>query len=344
MEAMPMNRTRFAAALVLVSVTAAGAWYFTYEMTHSRLRAQFAERERDQALAELHGWREAFTGSSPVGSDPAASAASGLPGRLFESALIAREAQIEVHANNLCNADTIGFKKSRVVFEDLSSSQSGAARPGSGVRISEFQLDFSPGPLRLTDRPLDLAIGGEGFFQVKTRWGGEEIIAYTRAGNFVRNAAGNLVLSNSEQSALEPSIHIPDSAADSDIRVQSGGRVSIRTEGRELQEIGRIELVRMTNPAGMCSIGRNLFVQTDTSGQSFAGYPLSEGFGPIHSGALEGSNVEAEQERAELFLAQSAYAFHLQCLRIGPASKPVALRTALAASPMMAMNATHKLP
>jgi len=128
-----------------------------------------------------------------------------------------------------------------------------------------------------TNRQLDLAIQGEGFFQVRTIYNGQELIAYTRAGNLVRNANGNLVLANSEGAIVEPAITIPQDVAEDGIVIANNGQVSVRQQGNnQLNQIGQLELARFVNPEGLLSIGKNLYIETDASGAAITGNPLQE--------------------------------------------------------------------
>ena len=130
------------------------------------------------------------------------------------------------------------------------------------------------------DYPLDLAIEGEGFFQVRTIYNGEDVIAYTRAGNFVRNRDGDILLGNADGSPLEPPMSLRLDVVD--VEVSRDGRVSFKVPGNNsLLEAGRIELARFTNPEGLRYIGGSLFIETDTSDIPLIGYPQQDGFGAI---------------------------------------------------------------
>jgi len=242
----------------------------------------------------------------------------------------ALDTKLNVVANNLANINTVGFKKSRVNFEDLlyqtlrePGMRDYEDRPvphgiqvGLGVGVSGTQLDFSPGAVDPTERQLDLAISGEGFFQVRTIYNGEELIAYTRAGNFVRNADGDLVLANSEGSILEPPINIPENVPEGGIVISNNGRVAVRQEGSsELIEVGQIELARFVNPEGLLSIGKNLYIETDASGTPITGNPLEDGLGDLKQGFLEGSNVDPVRELVDLIFTQRGYELNSQSIR-----------------------------
>ena len=192
----------------------------------------------------------------------------------------ALDEKLNVVANNLANINTQGFKRSRVTFEDLMyqiKREPGIPNAenepiplgimvGTGVKVSGTQLNFSPGAVDPTDRPLDLRIDGEGFFQLRTVHDGDTTIAYSRAGNFVRNSEGNVVLGESGGALMEPPIVIPQDEIQ--ITIGRNGEVQVRQQGSPtLNTVGQIELVRFVNPEGLKQIGRNLFVEAwrDTS-------------------------------------------------------------------------------
>lgn len=243
----------------------------------------------------------------------------------------ALDTKLDVVANNLANINTVGFKRSRTNFEDLfyqTRREPGARdandepaphgiQTGLGVMVSGTQLDFSRGAIDPTNRRLDIAIDGEGFFQVRTYNNGQETIAYTRAGNFVRNANGRLVLANSEGSTLEPPIEIPQDTAEESINIGRDGKVQIKTSGGgpNLTDVGQIELARFVNPEGLKCIGKNLYVETDASGQPFTGQPQQDGLGGLVQGNLEGSNVEPVRELVDLIFTQRGFELNSQAIQ-----------------------------
>jgi flagellar basal-body rod protein FlgG len=242
----------------------------------------------------------------------------------------ALDTKLNVVANNLANISTVGFKRSRVNFEDLiyqtrrepgvrdanDEPNPHGIQVGLGTQVSGTQLDFSMGTLDQTDRSLDLAIEGEGFFQVRSFHNGEEVTAFTRAGNFVRNANGDLVLANSEGSLLEPPINVPEDVNASAIEVGRDGQVMVRQPGsNELQQVGQIELARFVNPQGLSHIGKNLFVDTDASGAAITGSPLEDGLGAIRKGMLEASNVEPVRELVDLIFTQRGFELNSQSIK-----------------------------
>ncbi len=243
----------------------------------------------------------------------------------------ALDTKLDVVANNLANINTTGFKRSRTNFEDLfyeARREPGARdandepaphgiQVGLGVLVSGTQLDFGQGSIDPTNKKLDLAINGEGFFQVKTFHNGEEVTAYTREGSLVRNANGKLVLANSEGSPLEPPIEIPEGTAADSVTISSDGRVQVLQAGggANLEEVGQIELARFVNPEGLKTIGRNLYVETDASGQPVPGMPQEEGLGSLVQGNLEGSNVEPVRELVDLIFTQRGFELNSQAIQ-----------------------------
>jgi len=244
------------------------------------------------------------------------------------SGMKALDTKLDVVANNLANVNTVGFKRSRVNFEDLlyqvkrePGTPNADDEPvphgiqvGLGVQVSGTQLDFAPGPRDPTDIPLDLAIEGEGFFQVLAIENGDEIVAYTKAGNFTKNAEGNIVLGTSEGPRLEPSITIPDDATE--IIVGRNGEVQVRQTGSSaLTTIGQIELARFVNPEGLAQIGRNLYAENDASGVPITGDPQQDGLGAIQQALLEGSNVDPVRELIDLIQTQRGFELNSQSIQ-----------------------------
>jgi flagellar basal-body rod protein FlgG len=245
------------------------------------------------------------------------------------SGMRALDQNLDILANNLANINTVGFKGSRANFEDLFyqvKRQPGMFNTidqephphgllvGLGSVISGTQFDLTQGPFEATGRALDLGLEGEGFFQVTTLWQGQETIAYTRAGNFVRNSEGELVLANSDGSKIEPPITIPEDATD--LTVANNGQVLYHIPGDPtFQEAGQIELARFVNAEGMLTIGKNLLVETDASGQPVTGYPGEEGLAVIRSGVLEQSNVDPVRELIDLIKTQRYFELNGQSIR-----------------------------
>jgi flagellar basal-body rod protein FlgG len=248
----------------------------------------------------------------------------------------ALDTKLDVTANNLANINTHGFKRSRVNFEDLlyqvrrepgllnkdEQPIPHGIQVGLGVKVSGTQIDFSPGGVDPTDGQLDLLIDGPGFFQVQTVQDGVPITAYTRNGAFSRNAAGQIVLSNSEGAILEPELSIPEEATS--VSVSPNGQVSVRTQGsNESSVIGDIQLARFVNPEGLKQIGQNLYAATNASGEATVGTANTDGFGAIAQGQLEQSNVDPVRELIDLIQTQRGYELNSQSIQ----SADQALRT-----------------
>jgi len=172
---------------------------------------------------------------------------------------------------------------------------------GGGTRPSSTQRIFTQGDFQRTDNPLDLVIEGDGFFQVLR---GDGSTAYTRAGSFRKDGNGRLV--NPDGFALQPEITIPNQAID--VQVGTDGVVSVTLAANNTpQQVGTIELARFVNPAGLNSIGRNLYLPTAASGTALTGAPGSQGFGTLSQGYVEMSNVKVVEEMVNLIIGQRAY-------------------------------------
>ncbi|MFQ5412871.1 MAG: flagellar basal-body rod protein FlgG [Phycisphaerae bacterium] len=244
------------------------------------------------------------------------------------SGMRALDEKLNVVANNLANINTHGFKRSRVNFEDLlyqvkrePGVRNADDEPiphgilvGTGVKVSGTQLDFAQGAVDQTSKPLDWQIDGEGLFQVRTIVDGQEEIAYTRSGAFVENALGNIVLANSDGAVLEPPLTLPQDTTG--ITVGRDGRVQVTQQGSSTQtEIGQIELARFVNPEGLKSIGRNLYLETDASGEPLQGNPQEDGLGAIVQFSLEMSNVDPVRELIDLITTQRAFEMNSQSIQ-----------------------------
>ena len=230
------------------------------------------------------------------------------------SGMNAQQANIDNVAHNLANVNTTGFKKGRMEFEDLVYQQIKA--PGSptstegqspigleaglGSRVVATARNFSSGNLRKTDAPLDLAIEGQGFFQISLP-GGET--GYTRAGTLHQNGEGQVV--TNEGYPLEPAITIPNNALS--ISVSSDGIVAVDMPGQTPQQVGTIELANFQNPAGLKPRGGNVFEVSAASGDPVTGVPGTDGMGTLSQGFLEDSNVSVVEEMVNMILGQRAY-------------------------------------
>jgi flagellar basal-body rod protein FlgG len=231
------------------------------------------------------------------------------------SGMNAQQANIDNIAHNLANVNTTGFKRSRVEFEDLVYDQTrvpgaptssvGEApiglETGLGVRPVATARDFARGNLRSTSGPLDLAIEGDGFFQVQLPSGE---IGYTRSGAFHASADGQLV--TAEGYALEPAITIPANATATSI--SKDGIVSVMVAGQSAaQQLGTIETATFNNPAGLRALGGNLFAATSASGDPSQGTPGTDSRGTLAQGFVEDSNVSVVEEMINMILGQRAY-------------------------------------
>jgi len=231
------------------------------------------------------------------------------------SGMNAQQANIDNVAHNLANVNTTGFKKSRMEFEDLvyqqtkvpgaPTSATGEApvglESGLGVRSVASARDFSRGNLRSTSAPLDMAIEGDGFFQVQLPSGET---GYTRSGTFHMNAEGNIVTNDGYQ--IEPAITVPSNATS--ISISKDGIVSATIPGQSAaQQVGTIELASFSNPAGLSAQGGNLFTATSASGEPQVGVPGSDSRGTIAQGFVEDSNVSVVEEMVNMILGQRAY-------------------------------------
>lgn len=234
---------------------------------------------------------------------------------ISKTGLSAQDKALATVSNNLANVATTGFKRDRVVFQDLlyqtdrqpgaQSSQStelpSGTQVGTGVRTVATQKVHTAGNLQVTDQPLDLAVNGRGFFQLTLPDGTE---AYTRDGQFQLSSDGDIV--NSVGIALEPSITIPADATQ--ITIGSDGVVSATIAGQVTpSQIGTIQLVNFINPAGLEAIGGNLLRETQASGTPTSGTPGLDGLGSVEQGVLENSNVSVVEELVNLITTQRAY-------------------------------------
>ncbi|UOR43472.1 flagellar basal-body rod protein FlgG [Helicobacter pylori] len=231
------------------------------------------------------------------------------------SGMLAQQTHIDTTSNNIANVNTTGFKKSRADFNDLfyqamqyagTNTSNTTLSPdgmevGLGVRPSAITKMFSQGSPKETENNLDVAITGKGFFQVQLPDG---TTAYTRSGNFKLDEQGNLV--TSEGYLLIPQITLPEDTTQVNIGVD--GTVSV-TQGLQTTSnvIGQITLANFVNPAGLHSMGNNLFSITNASGEAIVGNPDSQGLGKLRQGFLELSNVRLVEEMTDLITAQRAY-------------------------------------
>ncbi|RJF96689.1 flagellar basal-body rod protein FlgG [Noviherbaspirillum cavernae] len=234
----------------------------------------------------------------------------------------AQDAKLQAIANNLANVNTVGFKRDRVMFEDLFyqvDQQPGAQRDdntlsptgaqlGNGTRMVGTQKVFTNGSLQTTSQSLDVAIVGNGFLQV-TRPNGDP--AYTRAGQLQVDANGRLV--NAQGLPLVPEITVPNNATA--ITIGENGVVSATISGSTApSELGQLTLTSFINPAGLLALGENLFQETAASGAPTDGNPGEGALGKLKQGALEGSNVQVVEEMVDMIAAQRTYEMNTKVL------------------------------
>ena len=232
-----------------------------------------------------------------------------------KTGLDAQQMRMSVISNNLANVNTTGFKRDRAAFEDLlyqTVRQPGgqvaadAQSPtglmlGTGVRIVATEKSHTQGSLMTTKNALDIAIQGDGFFQINQPDG---TTAYTRDGAFKVSATGQIVTSNG--ALLAPGITIPPNVAA--ITVAQDGMVNVElTNGGGQQQIGQIQIARFVNPAGLQSLGQNLLRETPASGAPQVQNPGQAGAGQLMQGALEASNVNVVEEMVNMIETQRAY-------------------------------------
>ncbi|WP_072682159.1 flagellar basal-body rod protein FlgG [Arcobacter sp. LA11] len=223
--------------------------------------------------------------------------------------------QIDVTSNNIANVNTMGFKQDRAEFQDLmyetlnytaGQTSETTTNPtgidvGLGVRVSGIQKNFLQGDLKLTSNTLDLAIEGNGFFQITTPDGET---AYTRNGAFKLDSEGNIV--NGNGYALNPQITVPDNLIN--LTIASDGTVTAEdpTTG-DVTNLGQITIADFINPAGLSPQGESLFMVSEASGDPITGNPTEDQFGSMRQGMIELSNVKLVNEMVDLITAQRAY-------------------------------------
>lgn len=234
---------------------------------------------------------------------------------ISKTGLAAQDKQLTTISNNLSNASTVGFKRDRAMFEDLlyqiqrqpgAQSSENTQLPsglqlGTGVRVVATQKQFTPGNLQVTDQSLDIAINGRGFFEVELPDGNP---GYTRDGQLSINSEGQLV--NSSGLPIVPTLNIP---ADSvSITVGKDGVVTVMSQGNPTPTtVGNLTTVDFINPAGLQSMGGNIFVETASSGNPQQGTPGNEGLGSLEQGMLETSNVDVVEEMVNMITTQRVY-------------------------------------
>ena len=239
------------------------------------------------------------------------------------SGMTAQQMNLDNISNNLANASTAGFRRRRVQFQDMlyqnmvtpgaaATQQTVAAglQIGLGSRPSSTEIIQAQGDFNSTGNPLDFAIKGQGFFQVRMP-NGE--IGYTRSGEFHLDAQGNIVTADGNQ--IEPAVTIPADALS--INVGADGTVTVTQPGQtNPQQVGAIQLALFANPGGLNSVGNNIYLPTAASGDAIVGTPGgSEGIGTILQGGLEQANVNVVEEFINMILAQRSYEANSRVVR-----------------------------
>ncbi len=235
---------------------------------------------------------------------------------IASTGMAAQERNVEVISNNIANMRTTGYKKQRAEFQDLlyqqlrragaQTSDAGNIQPvgveiGSGVRTAATSRITSQGSPVPTEKELDLAVRGEGYFAITKPDGST---AYTRDGSFERSADGTIVTVDGYE--VQPGITIPEDARD--ISINASGVVEAYIGAAAVPtELGQIQLATFVNPAGLKSDGQNLFSETPASGAPLASNPGADGVGDVLQGYLEMSNVNAVTEISDMISAQRAY-------------------------------------
>lgn len=230
--------------------------------------------------------------------------------------MLAQQMNVDVISNNIANTTTSGFKRQRAEFHDLiyqnkqrpgaTSSDSGTTVPtgmqfGLGVALGSIYRLHEQGTIKVSENPLDLAITGEGYFQIDLP-NGET--AYTRSGVFQLNQNGEIV--TAQGYLLQPGITVPEDAED--IVINHSGEVLVKQSGAvAMANVGQLQLARFVNTGGLEGIGDTLFLETDASGAPMVGNPAEDDFGQVRQGMLENSNVNVVEEITNLITAQRAY-------------------------------------
>ncbi|WP_404398596.1 flagellar basal-body rod protein FlgG [Idiomarina loihiensis] len=235
---------------------------------------------------------------------------------ISKTGLDAQQRDISVISNNLANSSTVGFKKSRAVFEDLlyqNINQPGGQSAqdtelpnglmlGAGTKVVATQKSHTQGNVQTTDNSLDVMIDGKGFFQVLMPDGN---ISYTRNGQFSLNEEGEMVTSGNGYT-IEPAIQIPEDAMS--VSISQEGEVTVTQPGNpDNVVVGQINLVNFINPAGLQPMGQNLYKETAVSGAPLEAVPGVDGMGNTIQGSLESSNVNVTEELVNLIESQRGY-------------------------------------
>jgi len=241
---------------------------------------------------------------------------------IAKTGLDVQQTHLDVISNNLANGTTAGYKRVKPMFEDLiyqtirqagGPTQGDAQSPtglqiGAGARVAATERIHIQGALNQTQNPLDLAIYGNGFFQINLPDGS---VAYTRDGNFTRSASGEIVTQIGF--TVAPGITIPGEATS--INVAQTGEVTYTVQGNPTPiQAGQLQLATFSNPAGLTSIGQNLFLETAASGNPQQGAPGANGIGQLRQYFVEASNVNLAEELVSMIVAQRAYEINTRAI------------------------------
>jgi flagellar basal-body rod protein FlgG len=242
---------------------------------------------------------------------------------ISKTGMEAQQTQLDTISNNLANASTNGYKRAHAVFEDLmyqNLRQAGAnsseqttlptgLQVGLGTRAVATSRSFSQGNLQQSANPLDIAVQGNGFFEVQMPDG---TTGYTRDGSFQVSAQGQLVTNNGY--TVQPGITIPATAQN--VTIGSDGTVSITLPGQALpQTVGQLHIAGFVNPAGLEPRGQNIFAETAASGTPNAGTPGLNGLGTLRQGFVETSNVNVVEELVAMIQTQRAYELNSKAIQ-----------------------------
>jgi len=236
--------------------------------------------------------------------------------QIAATGMLAQQFRTEVVSNNLANMNTTGFQRSKAEFNDLiytsfqrpnsvssksSGSVPGGINAGLGVKMASIYRVHEQGGLRATGNSLDIAIQGEGFFQIQLPQGDT---AYTRDGTFQLDGTGNLV--THDGFVVNPGINIPQEAVN--VTINATGEVLVSVQGEEeAANVGVIQLATFANPSGLVAQGDNLYLASTESGDAVVTNPGAAGVGSVQQGFVESSNVNAIEEISTLIKAQRAY-------------------------------------
>jgi flagellar basal-body rod protein FlgG len=243
--------------------------------------------------------------------------------RTAATGMVAQQMNVDVIANNLANVNTTGFKQTKLEFQDVlyqdyrkagAASALGSRVPtglsiGYGTRPASTVRHYTSGDLQMTGNPLDMAIAGDGFFQVQLPDG---TTGYTRDGAFKMSAEGQIVTSDGY--FLQPQVSIPEDTVSVSVGVDGTIEV-IQVGQQEPTNIGQIELARFVNPAGLSAQGRNILVPTGASGTPITDVPSQNGLGTVDQGYLEMSNVQVVDEMVNMIVAQRAYEMNSKAIQ-----------------------------